>query len=198
VAASTNCAAQSETASTKTPFLKNISFGLKGYYGSFITPRAKVEYIRDSYVSLAEFSLQFQTAGNKNWQVTHHYPRWGLSFLTGNSGSRQYIGKLNALYGFLDLPLLSSKIYKGSFLIGSGLGWVSKPYDVQTNSKNTIIGTRMNAFINLQLNNEFTISPGFHAVAGIAVDVDAVFTGTTARPVAAGGVLTSTTCRDLD
>jgi len=163
----TNCEAQAETATTKTLFLNNISLGVKGYYGSFITPRAKVEYIRDSYVTLAEISIQFQTVGTKSWQVTHRYPRWGLSFITGNSGSRQYIGRLNALYGFIDVPLLTSKIYKGSFLIGTGLGWVGKPYDLQTNSKNTIIGTRMNAFINLQLNNEFTISPRFHLVAGL-------------------------------
>ena len=151
-------AAQQDSAQLKTGFLSNVSIGLKGYYGSFITPKAKVEYIRDSYASLGEITLQFQTDGSRDWHITHNYPRWGIGYIYGNSGSREYIGNASILHAFLDLPLLSTKKYTGSFLLGTGVGWVSKPYDAVTNFKNTILGTKLNAFVNLGLNNEFSVS----------------------------------------
>ena len=159
--------AQQDAAPAKSTFFKNVSLGLKGYYGSFITPKAKVEYIRDSYSSLGEISLQYQGDGSKDWHLTHNYPRWGIGYLYGNSGSRQYIGKASALYAFLDLPLLSTRKYIGSFLIGTGVGWISKPYDAISNFKNTILGTKINAYINLGLNNEFTLSQKLFVNVGI-------------------------------
>lgn len=139
------------------PF-QNLSLGTRAFYGSFITPSSKLEYVRDSYTSLREYYIQYQLKGSKRWQQMHNYPQWGLSYLSGNTGSRAYIGNMHAAYAFLNLPLFRSNFYSGSFRFGAGPGWVEKPYDVDTNPKNTIIGTKLNAFIHLMFQNEFKIS----------------------------------------
>jgi hypothetical protein len=139
-------------------FIKNTSLGTRFYYGSFITPTAKSEYIRDSYTSLGEIYIQYQTKGNKEWQLSHQYPQWGLSFLYGNTGSRQYIGNMRALYAYANFPLLKSHSYSGSFRFGAGPGWVNKPYEVNVNPKNTIIGTKLNAYIHLMFQNEIKLT----------------------------------------
>ncbi len=155
------CFSQNDIQPEKKSFLKNTSIGTRFYYGSFITPTAKSEYIRDSYTSFGEIFIQYQTKGNKDWQLTHKYPQWGFSFLYGNTGSRQYIGNMRALYAYLNVPLMKSRNYTGSFLFGAGPGWVNKPYDINTNPKNTIIGTRLNAYIHLMFQNEIKITNRF-------------------------------------
>ncbi len=148
--------------------LQNTSAGTRFYYGSFITPTAKAEYTRDSYASFGEVYFQFQSKGNKEWQVNHKYPQWGLSFLYGNTGSKQYIGNMKTLYAFVNVPLSESGIYTGSFLFGAGPGWIDKPYNIYSNPKNTIIGTKLNAFIHLSWQNEFKIADRFFLNANLS------------------------------
>jgi hypothetical protein len=155
----TPCWCNAQSTERRTSLFQNLSLGTRAYYGSFITPSAKLEYVRDSYTSLREFYLQYQVKGNKRWHQTHNNPQWGLSYLSGNTGSRVYIGNMYAAYAFLNLPLLRASRYTGSFRFGAGPGWVDKPYNVDTNPKNTIIGTKLNAFIHLMFQNEFKITP---------------------------------------
>jgi hypothetical protein len=159
----------SQTASPgkrKTVF-RNMSAGIKFYTGSYLLSAPKAEYIRDSYANFGEVYLQVQTDGSKDWHSSHHLPQYGIAFLHGNPGSRQYIGNMNALYAFVNFPLLRQKGYTGSFRLGGGPGWVRKPFDIYTNPKNTLIGTKFNVFINMMLQNEIKITNRFFADASV-------------------------------
>lgn len=145
----------------------NSSVGVRGYYGSFLTTQPKSVLIRDSYASFGEVYLQRQMRGNQDWQVSHLYPQWGLAIMFGNTGSRQYIGKMTAVYSYLNLPLIKTNSYTGSFRFGAGLGFISKPFNIETNPKNTILGTRMDAFLNFGLQNEVKLSDHISLDAGL-------------------------------
>lgn len=147
----------------------NLSIGGRFYYGSYFTSQPKAEYIRDSYASFGEVYVEKTTTGKEEWQVSHNYPSAGIGFLFGNPGSKKYIGTLYALYPYIRFPLLSSHSYKGSLKIGGGAALISKPYDVYTNPKNTLIGTRFNAFLSLVLQNEIKLSDRLYLDAGIGI-----------------------------
>src|SRR5687767_2854062 len=96
---------QSPSSSSSTGFWRNASIGSRIYFGSFLTTKPKAVYIRDSYASYGELFFQMQTKGKSNWEVSHRYPQWGFSLIYGNTGSRQYIGHMSALYAWFNLPL---------------------------------------------------------------------------------------------
>jgi len=150
-----------------TSFWKNASFGSRFYYGSYLTTKDKAEYIRDSYASYGELYLQFQTNGHKDWEKLHRYPQWGVGLMYGNTGSRQYMGNMTALYAYLNLPVIRAGNYNANFLVGTGPGIISKPFDINSNPKNTLIGTRLNAFINLGFQNELRLSKHVFLNAGL-------------------------------
>ena len=154
--------------SKKSSLFRNASIGMQGYYGSFLVTKSKAEYVRDSYASFAEIYIQQQTDGSRDWQRSHRLPQWGISFLHGNTGSRQYIGSLNAVSAYITTPLITKKRYKGSFRLGAGPGWVKKPFDIHTNPKNTLIGTKLNAYILMMLQNEIQLSSRIFLNAGIS------------------------------
>jgi len=164
------CLSQSSSDSslpTKSGFWNNASIGSRFYYGSYLTTKAKAEYIRDSYASYGELYLQFQTKGHNDWEKLHRYPQWGIGLMYGNTGSRQYMGRMTALYAYLNLPVIRRRIYNANFLVGTGPGLISKPFDINSNPKNTLIGTKLNAFINLGFQNEFRLSKNVYLNAGL-------------------------------
>jgi hypothetical protein len=147
----------------------NWSVGINHSLGSFIANQPKAEYIRDSYTSLTEISVERKTNGTADWHLSHKYPAMGLALAIGNSGSKEYIGNLYALYPYIRFPLLNTNRYEASIKTGGGLAVVDNPYDVYSNPKNTLIGTRFNVFLTFAFQNEFKISERLHLGAGVGI-----------------------------
>jgi hypothetical protein len=150
------------------PLFKNPAIGLQGFYGSFLTHIPKAQYLRDSYSYFGELSIQQQTDGRHPWQVTNGLPQVGLALQFGNTGSRQYIGSMAALFPFVSWPLFRTTNVYSSLRGGAGFGWIQKPYDKITNHKNTLIGTHGNAYINFLWQADVRLFSKLHATAGIS------------------------------
>lgn len=149
-------------------FLSNASFGLQGHYGSFLTSSSRSIYIKDSYSYFGELDLIKQTDGSKDWHHANGMPQWGFGILYGNSGSKKYIGNLSGALTFVDFRLLHWKFFNSRLRAGGGLGLVQKPYDIETNHKNLLLGTRANVLLNFLWKNEFRLSAHWHVNAGLS------------------------------
>jgi hypothetical protein len=149
--------------------VNNWSIGADHSLGSFIANQPKSEYIRDSYSSLTAIFIEKKTNGDADWHLSHRYPSIGLGLIAGNSGSKEYIGKLFALYPYIRFPLLSIRRYKASIKMGGGVAVVGKPYDVYSNPKNTLIGTRFNVFLSFALQNEIKLNDRLSLAASIGI-----------------------------
>jgi hypothetical protein len=146
----------------------NSSFQLQGHYGFFITDAPKAMYLRDSYSSFMEVGIAFQADGSKSWHSEANFPSSGISFLYGNTGSKAFIGNVAAIYPYTRIPLLTRARFSSLFKTGAGLAWIEKPYDIQTNHKNTLIGSHWNAIIQLGLINEWRLTPQLFINAGLS------------------------------
>ncbi|MEJ7912878.1 MAG: acyloxyacyl hydrolase, partial [Chitinophagaceae bacterium] len=146
----------------------NISVGIQQYVGSFLATAPKASFIRDSYSSFTELIVSRQTRGDKEWHGFNNYPEVGISTVYGNPGSRQYLGKSLSVFPFVRFPLLHEHSYKLKFRAGTGFTWIEKPYDIISNHKNTLIGSHLNQYIHLSLENEIRLSKSFYLNAGVA------------------------------
>jgi hypothetical protein len=146
---------------------QNVSVGGHYSYGSYLISEPKAAYLKDSYSSFGELYVQVQTDGSKGWQVANGLPQWGIGLQYGNLGSHEHLGKLLAAFPFMNLRLFASGALKSKLRIGAGLGWVEKPYDAETNHKNVLIGSHLNAFLHLLWQNEVKLAPRIYASAGL-------------------------------
>ena len=144
------------------------SFQVNTLYGFFIANQPKSLYLRDDHSQMIEFNLLTQTVGKRQWEHESRFPRLGFSLLHGGSGSRQYLCRVTALYPFIQFPLLRRHRSETSFRLGAGLGWVQKPYDKETNYKNLMIGTHLNAVIGMRLQTEWIVTPNLYFNLGLA------------------------------
>jgi hypothetical protein len=146
----------------------NLSLTVQRHFGSFITNAPKASYVRDSYSAFTEIAISRQTNGSQRWHRWNNYPRAGLGLAFGNIGSKQYVGKVASIYPFVSFPIARSKAFVSLFRLGTGISAVEKPYDIQTNHKNTLVGSRFNNYIHLSVDNEFRVSKPIQLTAGIS------------------------------
>jgi Lipid A 3-O-deacylase (PagL) len=150
-------------------FNHSLSVGVWAHYG-FIDPNLPdLAYVLDSRPFLTEITVSSQTIGKKQWQQLNGYPELGVSFLYGNSGSREYIGHITALVPFIEFfPYSSSRFYTG-IRVGMGAAWVEKVFNPQTNYKNLIIGSHLNFCVNVMATFGMRLFPRTDLDLGISL-----------------------------
>jgi hypothetical protein len=159
----------SSWAQTGSPsFGSSLSVGAKTHYGFFLVNQPKSEYVRDSHTYFGELTISTQTSGRQLWQQINNNPHVGVSLLYGNSGSKKYIGNVAALFPYIKFPLFKSPHAATSFRLGFGAGWVQKPFDKVTNTKNLLIGTTLNGCINMLIEQEWQVYKRLYFNAGFS------------------------------
>ena len=149
-------------------FWKNAEIGIQGNYGSFFTSSSKADLVKDSYTFFGEISMSKPVRNFPLPQKT--YPlQWGTAIYFGSTGSKQYIGKMGGAYGFLDFGIIGSKLTSLRMRTGLGLGFVEFPYDIETNHKNVVIGSKANLFIHAALKNVWHINPKWNLNLGLSL-----------------------------
>ena len=143
--------AVSTVAQNTDSLLKSLSINAAIHYGFYFSGNVKSDFVIDSRPVLGEIDISSQTNGKKLWQQLNGYPVIGLGILFGKSGGDKYIGNVGALVPFINFPLYKRHGFKTDFKFGLGAGWVQKPFDVQTNYKDFVIGSHLNACINLHV-----------------------------------------------
>ena len=97
-------------------------------------------------------------------------PYQGIGVAYYNFGDRQEIGNPIAMYllqggRLADFSSRLSLNYEWNF--GISAGW--HPYDVNSNPNNTVIGSKVNAYLNTSAYLNFTLSPQFDLTSGISL-----------------------------
>ncbi|HEX2607282.1 MAG TPA: acyloxyacyl hydrolase, partial [Flavisolibacter sp.] len=137
---------------------------LTWHHGSFITDVPKSAYLKDSYSYSGELSISRPVNGTAGKPIYA-----GIGLVAGHSGSHVFIGKMAAIYPFADFPLYHfGNILTGQFHAGLGMGWIEKPYDLESNHKNTLLGSHANLFVSLEWKNAIRLTSRFSLLAGLS------------------------------
>ena len=93
----------------KPSLLKSISVDLSANHGFFMAEKSKTQYLRDSHTNFFELAFSAQTSGQKDWHIVNNFPKIGIGLMFGNTGSDKYLGKMAAIYPFVNFPLYRAK-----------------------------------------------------------------------------------------
>lgn len=142
------------------------TINVQQYLGSYITSVSKATYLKDSYSYFTEASVSWPVKGP---YCANRSPQWGIAGLLGNTGSKEYLGSMAALFPYVNFSLVKAGRFESDFRAGMGAGYIQKPYDVNTNHKNVLIGSHINIFLNLVWLNQLKISKNTNLLAGISL-----------------------------
>lgn len=114
-----------------------------------------------------EFSLHRNTYGEHRWEVLHNYPSIGFTFYHsgfGNDSISAELGKVFALYPFINFPITPGESSRLSFKLGVGVSYLTNKFDPKDNYHNYAIGSHLNAAINLSIEYRQRIFDRLHWV----------------------------------
>ena len=114
-----------------------------------------------------ELSLHHNTYGEHRWEVLHNYPSIGFTFYYsgfGNDSISAELGRVFALYPFINFPITPSESSKLTFKLGVGLSYLTNKFDPKENYHNYAIGSHFNAAINLSFEYRQRIVDRLHWV----------------------------------
>ncbi|MEY4934382.1 MAG: hypothetical protein RIS64_741 [Bacteroidota bacterium] len=147
---------------------KGISFEPSVHIGKVLKHTSKLTYDVPPMSMGAELHYNYQRYGKAAWHERQNYPLIGASFLYYNFGDNAILGEGFALYPTLNLKIFNLKQVRTDFVIGSGLGWASRPYNTITNPKNNALGSNWNNLTQLKFISTFPLGTHWKAFGGMS------------------------------
>jgi hypothetical protein len=144
---------------------------LGGYaQGSFILAHThSVEQLAASHPMGLELNAQRQTTGSATWHGWYKYPKLGLALVYYNYHSR-IVGQSYAATIYISKPFYRTQRQDLSFRLGTGLAWFTNPFDIQTNRKNAIIGSALNATLQMRVEYDYALSQHIGLLLGVGLN----------------------------
>ncbi len=155
---------------------KNYEIEAKMYYGYMYFQNDEYHSALGRYsrhTPSYEVSLHRNTFGEHRWEVLHNYPSIGLSFYYsgfGNDSIAAELGKVFALYPFINFPITPGTNSRLTFKLGVGIGYLTNKFDPKENYHNYAIGSHVNAAVNLSFEYRQRITDRLHWVASMGLN----------------------------
>ena len=137
-------------------------------YGFMINHHLEMKIFNAHFPSF-EINLGKETFGNERWQYMYGYPFVGVSFWYSQLGNSPFVGRANALFPYINYPIIRNQKNELNFRVGLGLAYLTKCFDRLDNYKYIAIGSHVNAAINLMAEYRYRFSPRMNAAAGVAL-----------------------------
>jgi len=135
----------------------NVSVSGRIHYGFLLAHHERVEHlVRHTYGF--EILYSKQSIGEKMWQQHYQYPQTGISYLFLDFNYPEVLGNAHALMAFINIPLVRKDNFLFSMRMSSGLGYVTKKYERVENYKNDVIGSYINAAVQLNFETRYKLS----------------------------------------
>lgn len=128
----------------------NIQIELRASGAFMICHHSEMNYFR-SHLPVFEISVQQSTFGYKTWHQLLNYPAVGVTVVYSNLGGMPEIGSMFGAYPFMSFNFLKSKKNMLNARLGVGIGYATKKWDLQTNPKNTFLGSHFNALFSINI-----------------------------------------------
>ncbi len=146
---------------------KNYSLSADFIYGEILKHNKHLENLVKGPLKGGEFSIEWQTMGEKAWHQYLNFPSIGISTAFLDFSHPDTLGYAVALYPYLKFPIIRQQHFNMAFKAGGGLSYVTKTFynatayhpdgSVYLNKSNAAIGSHVNVYLTANLNMEISV-----------------------------------------
>ena len=138
--------------------------------GSFIIAHTPaVKHLAVSHPTGFEINVQRQTNGSAPWHAWYRYPKVGLA-LVYYDYHNPVLGRSYAATVYLNKAFLRTARQELTFRLGTGIGYFPSAYNQETNHKNTIISSHLNATLQMRLEYDVAVSEHVGVLLGLGLN----------------------------
>lgn len=139
-------------------------------YGIIAKHRPIVDYFITGHVPSVNVNFGRIMSGKQEWQRKYNYPELGVGFYYANFNNK-YLGESYTFYAYTKLPFTKyEKPVFGYFDLGLGVSYITKPFNIENNYYNIIIGSHLNAYLRIGVLAEIKIAKNISLVSGLSLN----------------------------
>ena len=162
--------AQTDTASTAVaPLRSPLIIGAYAQGSIILAHTEAISHLVKSHPTGFEVNLQRQTTGAAPWHAWYKFPKMGLA-LTYYDFGNPVLGHAVAASPYLSKTFSRGPRHDFSFRLGAGLAYLTNPYQQDTNHKNTIASSALNATLQMRFEYDYALTPHLGLLAGLALN----------------------------
>jgi hypothetical protein len=156
-------------ATDKGDILKNVYIDSKLHYGFIIPHHNSIAYLLERHVYGFEINISKPTYGRHIWEQLYRNPRTGMGYVFFDYGNDEVLGKVHALYGFMNIPVVRNKNDSRllNYRISFGMSYLTRKFDVHENYLNTAIGSNINIYFRMGFDTRVPVSENFEILGEI-------------------------------
>lgn len=134
-------------------------FDLEPRLGFVMPHHDHIAYFLKDNIAGFQFNVGLAANGQKDWHKRYNYPIAGLGFYHSTLGNNKVFGKLNGYYAFVDYKMfdIGSRFNVGH-RISFGIAHNTKCFDQETNPRNFVVGSHINAFFQYDLALHYSVT----------------------------------------
>ncbi len=137
------------------------------HYGFIFDHRNSLGFLIEGRIPSYQLNIGFQTSGNKQWHHIHNFPVIGFGSYYANLGNPEVLGKVVALYGFINAPWYRGEKFSVNYQVGFGMSYLSHIFDADENYLNTSIGSHLNVFADFSTDVKYHLAPNIECFTGL-------------------------------
>ena len=160
-----SCRSVAQTAEHVQPWL------LGGYmHGGFIIAHSPhMRHLAVSHPAGFELNVQRQTTGKKYWHQLYKFPKVGYSFAYFDYHNPA-LGQSYAVSTYINKALLRTKKSELNYRLGLGIAYLTAGYDQETNHKNSVASSALNAALQTRFEYDYRIFPKVSLLVGLGLN----------------------------
>lgn len=93
--------------------------------------------------------FRYRTANKKQWHRIYNRPIWGVRLYYSYLGNPNILGAAYGILPYAELPIIRKKYWEINFRGTAGLGYITNPFNLETNTINRTIGSHFNGNISV-------------------------------------------------
>lgn len=132
-------------------------FGIKSGIGFVIAHEPSMEFFTNQRVEKYELNYERKTYNENSPLKKFNFPRVGIS-LNYFDFNNDVLGKGYSLLPYISFNAIRTNRFKLKVKPGIGIGYLTKTFDIESNLKNSAIGSQVNIFVSVILESEIKIS----------------------------------------
>jgi hypothetical protein len=147
-------------ASDSLRFVNNLKLGIELNYGYVYPHSGSIRYDVNENISGLKLTVSTSSYGRTIWDKLFRYPQYGAGILTTTLGNDVIFGRSNAAFVFANIPFSSknNRLVFG-YQIDFGIAYITRKFNIETNSLDLAIGSHFNFYGALELNGRYRLSP---------------------------------------
>ncbi len=149
------------------------------HYGFIWPHHESIRYLQKAHIPAFDLRIS-KTMVNSGWAQLYRFPELGVGYYHNNMQWPDVLGKVNAGYGFIRVPVIRKPAIQINYSFAFGLAFISDYFDIEENYFNIAIGSFTNVYLNFGFDIRKKIRDNLLLFAG--ADLSHVSNGAIKKP----------------